>query len=76
MHRTRGREAPFLVKRPASRSGRFPPVLHLPSNYPGIRLRMIDEQDAIREHIKIFVNQEQAGRVSEPPEPSTAMPVP
>jgi molybdopterin converting factor small subunit len=28
--------------------------------YPGIRFRMIDEQDAIRRHIKIFVNQQQA----------------
>jgi molybdopterin synthase sulfur carrier subunit len=24
--------------------------------FPGIRFRMIDEQDRIREHIKIFVN--------------------
>jgi sulfur-carrier protein len=28
--------------------------------YPGIRFRMIDEQDGIRQHIKIFVNQELA----------------
>ena len=27
--------------------------------YPGIRFRMIDEQDAIRRHIRIFVNGEQ-----------------
>jgi molybdopterin synthase sulfur carrier subunit len=27
--------------------------------YPGIRFRMIDEQDAIRPHMKIFVNGEQ-----------------
>jgi len=27
-------------------------------HYPGIRFRMIDEQDAIRRHIKIFVNQQ------------------
>lgn len=27
--------------------------------YPGIRFRMIDEQDAIRRHMKIFVNGEQ-----------------
>ncbi len=26
--------------------------------YPGIRFRMIDEQDAIRPHMKIFVNGE------------------
>lgn len=29
----------------------------LEQRYPGIRFRMIDEQDAIRRHIKIFVNQ-------------------
>ena len=28
--------------------------------YPGIRFRMIDEQDTIRRHIRIFVNGEQA----------------
>ena len=28
--------------------------------YPGIRFRVIDEQDAIRPHIKIFVNRQQA----------------
>jgi molybdopterin synthase sulfur carrier subunit len=26
--------------------------------YPGIRFRMVDEQDAIRPHIRIFVNRE------------------
>ena len=26
--------------------------------FPGIRFRMIDEQDSIRPHMKIFVNQE------------------
>jgi molybdopterin converting factor small subunit len=28
-------------------------------SYPGIRFRMIDEQDSIRPHMKIFVNGEQ-----------------
>ncbi len=32
----------------------------LERRFPGIRFRMIDEQDAIRHHIKIFVNQELA----------------
>jgi sulfur-carrier protein len=32
----------------------------LERRYPGIRFRMIDEQDAIRRHIRIFVNQQQA----------------
>ena len=32
-------------------------VLHdLDRRYPGIRFRMIDEQDAIRAHIRFFVN--------------------
>jgi len=32
--------------------------------YPGIRFRMIDEQDAIRPHMKIFVNGEQVWELS------------
>ena len=32
----------------------------LDRRYPGIRFRVIDEQDAIRPHIKIFVNRSQA----------------
>lgn len=28
----------------------------LDRNYPGIRFRMIDEQDAIRRHMRLFVN--------------------
>ena len=31
----------------------------LDKRYPGLRFRMIDEQDQIRPHIKIFVNREQ-----------------
>ncbi|PWT90302.1 MAG: molybdopterin synthase sulfur carrier subunit [Acidobacteria bacterium] len=36
----------------------------LNQQFPGIRFRMIDEQDRIRPHIKIFVNQEQAQSLS------------
>lgn len=32
--------------------------------HPGIRFRMIDEQDRIREHIKIFINAEQVKDLS------------
>ena len=32
----------------------------LDRNYPGIRFRMIDEQDAIRRHIRIWVNKDEA----------------
>ena len=32
----------------------------LDQQFPGLRFRIVDEQDQIREHIKIFVNAEQA----------------
>lgn len=35
-------------------------LVDLERQYPGIRFRMIDEQDRIRRHIRIFVNGEQA----------------
>jgi molybdopterin converting factor small subunit len=35
----------------------------LDRRYPGIRFRMIDEQDAIRPHIKVFVNREPERRL-------------
>jgi len=41
-------------------------LLDLDRQFPGIRFRMIDEQDAIRAHIKIFVNREQARALSRP----------
>lgn len=34
--------------------------------YPGFRFRIIDEQDGIRRHIKIFVNQQQARDINGP----------
>ena len=30
---------------------------HLDKSYPGIRFRMINEQDRVRAHIKIFINE-------------------
>lgn len=33
-------------------------LAHLNAAFPGMRFRMIDEQDRIRQHIRIFVNQE------------------
>jgi len=38
----------------------------LDRRYSGIRFRMIDEQDRIRRHIRIFVNGEQARDLSQP----------
>jgi molybdopterin converting factor small subunit len=36
----------------------------LDRRYPGIRFRIITEQDTIRPHIRIFVNEEQARELS------------
>ncbi len=33
-------------------------LCHLDTCFPGIRFRMIDEQDRIRRHMRIFVNRE------------------
>jgi molybdopterin converting factor small subunit len=41
-------------------------LVDLESQYPGIRFRMIDEQDRIRRHIRIFVNGEQVRNLSQP----------
>jgi len=38
----------------------------LDSRYPGIRFRMIDEQDGIRPHIRIFVNRERVATLTGP----------
>jgi molybdopterin converting factor small subunit len=38
----------------------------LDRRHPGIRFRMIDEQDAIRPHIKIFVNRRQVHDLATP----------
>lgn len=38
--------------------------------YPGFRFRVIDEQDAIRQHIKIFVNEEQVRALGAPTQPN------
>jgi sulfur-carrier protein len=38
----------------------------LDRRYPGIRFRMIDEQDRVRRHIRIFVNGEQVRDLTRP----------
>ena len=35
-------------------------LLDLERQFPGIRFRMIDEQDAIRRHMRVFVNGDEA----------------
>jgi molybdopterin converting factor small subunit len=42
----------------------------LDRRHPGIRFRMIDEQDRIRRHIRIFVNGEQIRELSQALHPS------
>ena len=37
----------------------------LERQYPGIRFRMIDEQESVRRHIRIFVNGEQVNELSQ-----------
>ncbi len=39
---------------------------HLNAEFPGMRFRMIDEQDRIRQHIRIFVNQELVRDLAQP----------
>lgn len=44
-----------------ARGGTIDEVLHdLDTRYPGIRFRVIDEQDRIREHMRVFANGERA----------------
>ena len=38
----------------------------LDRRYPGIRFRMIDEQDAVRRHIRIWVNRDEVRTLAVP----------
>ena len=38
----------------------------LDARYPGLRHRIVDEQDRIRKHIRFFVNGEMAERLDQP----------
>jgi molybdopterin converting factor small subunit len=42
----------------------------LDRRYPGVRFRMIDEQDAIRRHMRIFVNREEVRDLATPLRPT------
>lgn len=42
----------------------------LDRTFPGLRFRIVDEQDRIRPHIKFFVNRVQASDLSAPVAPS------
>ena len=41
-------------------------LVRLDSQFPGLRFRIVDEQDAIRPHIKFFVDGELARRLDAP----------
>ncbi len=41
-------------------------LLDLDRQYAGIRFRMIDEQDNVRRHIRIFINGEQVDNLKQP----------
>ena len=41
-------------------------LMHLDQQYPGIRFRMIDEQEKIRRHIRVFINGGQVNDLSQP----------
>ena len=43
---------------------------NLDAAFPGIRFRMIDEQDRIRQHMRIFVNREAVHHLAAPLQPS------
>ena len=45
-------------------------LVDLDRQYPGIRFRMIDEQDQVRRHIRVFVNGEQARDLAQPLDPA------
>ncbi|HZV63203.1 MAG TPA: MoaD/ThiS family protein [Methylophilaceae bacterium] len=40
-------------------------LLELDQQYPGIRFRMVDEQEQVRRHIRIFVNGISVNRLSQ-----------
>lgn len=42
----------------------------LDRRYPGIRFRIVSEQDRIRRHIRVFVNSEEVRALSAPLRPS------
>jgi len=44
-------------------------LFDLERQFPGLRFRIVNEQDQLREHIKIFVNQRVAERLNEPIDP-------
>jgi len=50
-------------------------LLDLDRQFPGIRFRMIDEQDNVRAHVRIFVNGDQAFDLARPLAPTDSIAV-
>jgi len=48
-------------------------VADLDRRYPGLRFRMVDEQDAVRPHIRVFVNGEQVFDLKHALEPTDSV---
>ena len=57
------------------RTARRSPTLlaDLDRRYPGIRFRVVDEQDRMRPHMRFFVNGEQVFELSQPLRPTDAV---
>lgn len=45
----------------------------LDRRYPGLRFRVVDEQDRLRPHVRFFVNGEQTFSLDEPLRPSDSV---
>jgi molybdopterin converting factor small subunit len=45
-------------------------LAELDRQFPGIRFRMIDEQDKVRRHVRLFVNGDQVFELSQPLRPT------
>lgn len=45
----------------------------LDQRYPGVRFRMVDEQDRMRPHIRFFINGEQVFDLTHPLRPTDAV---
>ncbi len=48
-------------------------LLDLDRQFPGLRFRMVDEQDAIRPHMRVFVNGQQVFDLTRPLAPTDAI---
>jgi sulfur-carrier protein len=48
-------------------------LVDLDRQFPGIRFRVIDEQDRVRPHVRFFVNGEAEFRLSRPLQPTDAV---